>query len=227
MASVIRWDSERPSDQADGIAAPVRPVARRMARTVLQAALGLPGPVKLRSPTSVSFLHPNGFLKISLGTDDLGRRLYLHVWRDTGCDPNIHDHRWRFASTLLSGSLVNTIFELSPCAGDDPDGLFIARYTPQGQSFVLRDSGKPPVLAIPRDVTTLVPWNRYIQSEAKLHKVTAQAGTVTLVARGVPMGPSATVLTVERECNATPQVLRAIEPDERDAIIRSVLAGLA
>jgi hypothetical protein len=226
MAGVTLWYGSRLSVQADSIV-PVRPVDQTMVRPILRSALGLPGPVKLISANTASLVHPNGFLKIPLGIDSLGQRLYLHVWRNMGSDQSIHDHRWWFASTVLIGRLMNATFGISPCTSDESDALFIARYTPQGQRFILRDCDKAPVIAIPHDTTTLVRGNCYIQSPKVLHKATARAGTVTLVVRGSPTRSSARVLTTQRECNTGDQFLPAMELDERDTVIHSVLAELA
>jgi hypothetical protein len=56
---------------------------------------------------AVGFRHPNGFTKIRLASlTDNGWALRLHVWDACSSDRDIHNHRWCFASYVLSGSLV-------------------------------------------------------------------------------------------------------------------------
>jgi hypothetical protein len=58
-----------------------------------------------------SYLHGNGFYKIILDENDVFR-LRLHIWLPTStAEENIHDHRWHFASTILSGTVESEIWE--------------------------------------------------------------------------------------------------------------------
>lgn len=58
-----------------------------------------------------SYLHGNGFYKIILEENDIFR-LRLHIWLPTStAEENIHDHRWHFASTILSGTVESEVWE--------------------------------------------------------------------------------------------------------------------
>jgi hypothetical protein len=63
-----------------------------------------------------AYLHVNGFYKITLGKTHNGKKIRLHIWnKDTlsSCSPqlSIHNHPWSFSSLVLSGKLINCIFE--------------------------------------------------------------------------------------------------------------------
>lgn len=56
-----------------------------------------------------SYQHGNGFLKVVLL--DRGYKLRLHIWfAGQSCEENIHDHRWSFASHILTGTLRSEIW---------------------------------------------------------------------------------------------------------------------
>jgi hypothetical protein len=66
----------------------------------------------------VGYRHPNGFSKIRLvGLADYGWAARLHVWNVGSSDPDIHSHRWHFASYVLSGSLVERRYASNSGAG--------------------------------------------------------------------------------------------------------------
>jgi hypothetical protein len=205
---------------------PVLPLPSNQIKDVLQAAIGRPASVVLHGPVAASVIHPNGFIKVFLGNDELGRRLYLHIWQDVAGDANIHNHRWHFASTVLSGQLMNSTFELEPCQLGQANGQFVAEYTPRAARFNLRDCGRPPVIAIQSDSATHGPGESYHQPDVLLHKVAASAGSVSLVARGMPIRASAIVLTKEREHNSQQESFSNITARDRESFIRSVLAQL-
>ena len=66
----------------------------------------------------VGYRHPNGFSKIRLarlpGYDWTVR---LHLWEPDAADSDIHDHRWRFASYVASGSIIECCYEATAGAG--------------------------------------------------------------------------------------------------------------
>lgn len=75
--------------------------------------------------TTDSYRHSNGFDKISFpATGGSAVRLRVHIWPagvGRGCGglpPDVHDHRWSFASRVLVGSIVNEIYTAAPA----PDG---------------------------------------------------------------------------------------------------------
>jgi hypothetical protein len=60
-----------------------------------------------------SHFHGNGFYKVVL-EDNEDFRIRLHIWTpENNSEENLHNHRWHFASTILSGSLVSEIWEES------------------------------------------------------------------------------------------------------------------
>jgi len=66
---------------------------------------------KLEDVAKRSYLHGNGFYKIILEDNDV-YRLRLHIWLPTSlAEENIHDHRWHFASTILSGTMESEVWE--------------------------------------------------------------------------------------------------------------------
>lgn len=69
-----------------------------------------------------SYVHGNGFYKIIL-EENQTYRLRLHIWFPTTyAEENIHDHRWHFASTILSGHLESETWEDAiPGGGEELD----------------------------------------------------------------------------------------------------------
>lgn len=61
-----------------------------------------------------SHFHDNGFLKLTLfETSDQAFRIRLHVWKNGAEDVNIHNHRYDFASLVVSGVIENRRWRLS------------------------------------------------------------------------------------------------------------------
>lgn len=59
--------------------------------------------------------HPLGFREVPLLR--LGRlRIVVHVWDAGAGDPDVHNHRFRFASLVLRGTLAESRFRLGPGA---------------------------------------------------------------------------------------------------------------
>jgi hypothetical protein len=78
---------------------------------------------QISSIASNSNIHTNGFTKIVLA-EHAGWRLRLHVW-DASTDEQIHephDHRWNFTSYILTGKMINQIWE------EQPDGITHDQY---------------------------------------------------------------------------------------------------
>ena len=71
---------------------------------------------ELRRVAALSYRHGNGFLKLQLASHRHSK-LRLHVWMPGQlAEENIHDHRWAFASYVLTGTLHSDYFV------DDPHG---------------------------------------------------------------------------------------------------------
>lgn len=84
-----------------------------MLRNLVQQILN--NPELLQSVSARSYQHGNGFLKVVLL--DRGYKLRLHIWfAGQACEENIHDHRWSFASHILTGTLRSEIWrDVNPC----------------------------------------------------------------------------------------------------------------
>ncbi len=66
-------------------------------------------PRLLEQVAARSYQHGNGFLKVVLA--DQGYKLRLHIWfAGESCEENLHDHRWGFVSTVLTGTLHSEIW---------------------------------------------------------------------------------------------------------------------
>ncbi|WP_222624382.1 hypothetical protein [Streptomyces buecherae] len=176
------------------------PVTAALARAALTAALlgRFEGP--LRPPaTRTPIAHPNGFVKLPLAQlPGDGRRLFLHVWRAGGEDAQIHDHRWHFAATVLTGELYNTVVEVAPDEAPrgpgealgvdlDPDAYHVVRYRPQDGGFHLDASDAYRVRVTEARTHTVPAGGQYGMSAYTLHRAGAAPGTLTLVARGRPV----------------------------------------
>jgi len=216
----------RPHLGASSDAPMVRPVERNMVREILRGALGFSGPLAIPAEDDTGEVHPNGFLKIPLGVDPTGRRIFLHVWQDASADQCIHDHRWSFASTVLSGSLTNAIFDLSAPGGSPAEPLLVSFYTPAADDYTISDSGAGLFTASQRSKKILETGREYVQGSTLLHRASGKAGTVTLVARGRPTSASSRVLSA-KPMSPAPQTNVQLERRDRDRIISSVLTALA
>ena len=91
---------------------------------------------------SRSYRHVNGFDKIVLEEDGSGRKLTWHRWDNT--DPqkhsDYHNHRWNFASFVISGSV--SLLDLQ----EETDGQIeveklVYESPGESESFLLRSAG--------------------------------------------------------------------------------------
>ncbi|ANW19393.1 hypothetical protein I3J09_14950 [Streptomyces clavuligerus] len=178
-----------------------------------------------RAPAAVA--HPNGFVKLPLArlAHD-PRRLFLHVWQD-GCeDAHIHNHRWDFASTLLSGALDNTVVDITPAGPPRATDRTAVRHRPHGDGYRLDADGARRVAVTAVRTTTLRAGDHYGMSARTLHRATAPPGTLTLVARGAPLHRNSLVL-VDDEISGEPVRWTRVSPAERRAHLRRALGCLA
>ena len=70
---------------------------------------------RLEEIAVVSSFHPNGFIKIQLCIREHAK-IRLHFWRSKShlAEENVHNHRWRMASKVMTGSLHSEIYEELP-----------------------------------------------------------------------------------------------------------------
>ncbi|MGW4969502.1 hypothetical protein ACWEP3_05755 [Streptomyces albidoflavus] len=123
---------------------------------------------------------------------DGSQRLFLHVWLRDGQDSHIHNHRWNFTSTVLCGSLRNTVVEVGP-DGDGPP-YAVVKHRPSEGGFRFDRSGASPVGIISQYTVIHAERAEYAMDALTLHRVQALGGTMTLVTRASPRRPWSEVL---------------------------------
>lgn len=110
-------------------------------RAALQAVRG--SDVEMSTVGQRSYRHPNGFTKIVIADSAAPEfKIRAHLWdvgSKVGDESDIHNHRWNYASRILSGSFDHTVF-CTDCGGDD---VFRMRYEPRRgkQTFRMRMVG--------------------------------------------------------------------------------------
>lgn len=196
--------------------------------SLLRWALGYSAPeitVKLIRPQVPSFHHPNGFQKIPLATKLDGTRLFLHVWNDQYRDPDVHDHRWHFASRLLYGRLVNHLYDIT--TGADKEEVDQFETISYARASASRDyqlsSMRISVVARVVARRTYVQSDSYTQSLQLFHRVLVEQESATLVSRGPRLHESARILAPFGTNITPPPPLKIIGPYELDLMIRRVL----
>ena len=74
-------------------------------------------PIKIKEILSKSYIHYNGFYKITLlDSIDPKFKLRLHFWAKQPTrlySENIHDHKWNYSSCVLKGNLTMEEYKLS------------------------------------------------------------------------------------------------------------------
>lgn len=86
----------------------------------------LRSPQRMSEVAAHSYQHGNGFLKVVL--INRGYKLRLHIWfPGSSCEENLHDHRWSFASTILTGTLYSEIWR--DAQPEEPADLLTPEYT--------------------------------------------------------------------------------------------------
>ena len=150
----------------------------------------------LSEVASRSFKHPTGASKIVL--TDLGRdmpELRLHCWPHatdrSGNEYSIHDHRWSFSSSVLTGCLTHELFELCP-AGNLHTGIEFVSLE-GSKIYEARALGERRLSSI--ETRTLRAGDRYFLSSDRLHRMTNRRRglAVTLFLRGPYRSHSTTV----------------------------------
>lgn len=64
----------------------------------------------LEKVAAQSYRHANGFSKLVLADSEVGR-LRLHIWEPgAASEENIHEHRWHFASVVMTGAIESEIW---------------------------------------------------------------------------------------------------------------------
>ncbi len=155
-----------------------------LTRTILN------NPAILNKVVEESYYHENGFHKIVLLS---GRnfKLRLHHFGVAAKIPmeNIHDHRWPFASTILSGELKMDIFRVSE-QRKNTEALyhFIYGSDKSNGSYTTDLVGK--VYLEKAETRIYKPGESYLMLPDELHRIKNSEGqeSVTLILTGKPVG---------------------------------------
>lgn len=114
----------------------------------------------------------------------LSKAMRLHVWDRALRVPGvsaIHDHPWSFTSHLLTGSLINVVYER--CEAEDPAALPFRNATIQcgGGAHALAE----PVTAFLRvkSSTCYSAGEAYHSSSDEIHESLPEDGTITIIDR--------------------------------------------
>ncbi len=125
----------------------------------------------------VAYLHDNGYFKIPLLRSKVsGATLRLNIWSHRLPNmENVHDHRWDYASIVLTGSLI----EHQYCIHEDGHLHHRYEYVPRGERsyYVLEARGQTPLAILQQE---LIGADRlYVRPYALLHAVHTDPGQST------------------------------------------------
>ncbi|MEV0846270.1 hypothetical protein AB0J21_10405 [Streptomyces sp. NPDC049954] len=177
------------------------------------------------APRGVPVLHPNGFVKLPVAVlPGTAGRLFLHVWLRDGEDSHIHNHRWDFTSTVLRGTLHNTLVDVGP--GGDGPRLRTVRHSPEAGGFRFDGHGASWVRVTSLRTVALPEGAEYAMEARTLHRVRAEGGSMTLVTRGIPRRSWSDVL-LDRPVEDGPRRMRPVGTAEREHYLRLALESLA
>lgn len=130
-----------------------------------------------------SYRHANGFTKLVLG-GSAGGRLRLHVWEPgAAAEENIHDHRWHFASVILSGTIKSEVWvdAIDPAAPTFEEFIYEVRDGVASRRSVGRTRASCARTATRRAGAA------YVMVPGVMHRITGTEGvTATLVVTTTP-----------------------------------------
>lgn len=171
LLTAIRSALTSHSKQAEQAIASVRDELKLFGKSGTTEAIReiLANPAHLEKIAMRSYLHGNGFYKIILEDNNLFR-LRLHIWRpESRAEENIHDHRWHFASTILSGHMESEIWEDAiPGGGELLDEYLYVGKTETEEAYV-RHMGKSEVSLKQKDFHA--PGDAYYMMSNVMHKI--------------------------------------------------------
>ena len=187
------------------------PALRTLLTDVLEAPAGK------ATLANSSQIHPNSFVKIPLVAAPNGAKLVIHRWLDLPvANPDFHNHRWNFVSTVLSGSLASVDYR----SMTDPNGPFV-----QSAYESATDRDEYPLVPVGRSQLTPVRHHSvsagdwYAQDHRIIHGAgSAKPGTISLILQGEvsvetcqvfrPLGadPSSTPVVAATELEVTSSI---------------------
>ncbi|MFF3150139.1 hypothetical protein ACFVRU_52675 [Streptomyces sp. NPDC057927] len=144
---------------------------------------------------TLCYRHPNGFIKMKLLTPGADAwSLRVHVWDRPVPSSDVHNHRWDFASCVVSGRLIETQFDLEREGGDTPvfrlskDAAGSYHYTKDGVGH-LREGR----------VTQREVGQAYTLDHRVLHRADPDGGhlVITVVLQGPDLTRTTTVVPAE------------------------------
>lgn len=164
-----------------------------------------------------------GFIQIKL-TPSSRFHLYTREVKQTTEPEDVHDHRYGFMSTVLQGSLQNTLWSVS----EDPQGEFLV----SGVTCKKGESGEQrPLFACRLDKLaqfTLGPGGVYSLERDAFHQVEAlQEGTITWLRRELPTKDLARVARRKDSSPVCPFSANTWTDDELWNIYEKAVEGVA
>lgn len=176
------------------------------------------------APAGEAVFHPNGFVKLPVAVlPGTGQRLFLHVWLNDGEDSHVHNHRWDFTSTVLKGTVHNTLVDVGP-DGDGP-AYRMVRHIPHEGGFRFEGRDTADVRITGLRTVVLPEAADYAMDALALHRVRAERGTMTLVARGIPRRSWSDVV-LDTLVQDGPRAMRPVDSSERERHLRAALEVL-
>ena len=173
---------------------------------------------------AIGYRHPNGFSRIAVcESDRSGARLRLHVWDGLDAQENIHNHRWDYASLVLTGEMQIRNYELEPALGT----YFVYKYRAPGRTgnYGLTPAGTSGAREIAS--TTLTAETLYAADGRDLHRVSALSHPLaTWVLQGPAIHPPANVLTPCPQFAGSSVLVHRLTNEEIAAIAERVLRSI-
>jgi hypothetical protein len=178
----------------------------------------------LRACAAESYRHGNGFYKVVL-SQGAHYKLRLHVWLPgVSAEENLHEHRWSFASTVLTGSLHSEIHaeDVTASAMEYDEYLYLAKEgdSPPSQTYI----GKTWLACVSTSVRRAGDY--YAMNPNTLHRIVRTDGglTATLMCQSSPARRSNRLLTRPGQVPDVTQ--RYMDPGELSAVVERLLGHL-
>jgi hypothetical protein len=178
-----------------------------------------------RHVQSHASMSPNGFLRLYLAPKQSSCQVRLHVWQEThfrSREPDIHNHRWPFASRVLCGRLrVDEFIE------DTEGELILFRYRHQPSETLVGFRLESDGLARLRKAgeRSLGTDAVYFTGEDALHRTTPETAVVaTVLAEGLALSRATTVYRTDLGATGVHPSVRVTVEDILVALDRLTVA---